>query len=304
MDSAERLDGWLPLAALRERLSESMRSLGGLALLTARVARQALRWPLDLRALSQQIESIGVRSMSVVLLTAVFSSMVITVQFELQLARFGAKEWTGNAVGVTLARELGPVLTALMVGGRVGAGIAAELGSMAVTEQIDAVRALGADPMRKLVVPRVLATLLVLPLMTAMAIVIGLVRARCIRRALEPDVHVTYFINAALRSDDPAGSVLGAGQDRVLRLQHLDRRLLPRPATRTAARSASASRRPRAVVISSVVTLVVRLLPDQALHRLRLGGAVSTTRRRERSVASSSERLERALRQHLRSSRA
>ena len=91
----------------------------------------------------------------------------------MQLARFGAKEWTGNAVGLTLARELGPVLTALMVGGRVGAGIAAELGSMAVTEQIDAVRVLGADPVHKLVVPRVLATLIVLPLMTAVAVVIG-----------------------------------------------------------------------------------------------------------------------------------
>ena len=91
---------------------------------------------------------IGLRSITIVLLTAVFSSMVITVQFALQLARFGAKEWVGSVVGVTLARELGPVMTALMVGGRVGAGIAAELGSMAVTEQIDAMRALGADPVQ------------------------------------------------------------------------------------------------------------------------------------------------------------
>src|SRR5688572_21023715 len=158
-----------------------------------------MHWPPDLRALAQQVESIGVRSMSVVLLTAVFSSMVITIQFLVQLSRFGAKEWTGNAVGVTLARELGPVLTALMVGGRVGAGIAAELGSMAVTEQIDAVRVLGADPVRKLVVPRVLATVIVLPLMTAMAVVIGLLSAALIANA-EPDINARYFVNAALRS--------------------------------------------------------------------------------------------------------
>ena len=156
------------------------------------------------------------RSTSVVLLTAVFSSMVITVQFELQLARFGAKEWAGNAVGVTLARELGPVMTALMVGGRVGAGIAAELGSMAVTEQIDAVRALGADPVRKLVVPRVLATLLVLPLMTAMAVVIG-VFAGALIAALEPDIarRVLHQRRAAL--DHARRLVLGPGQDGVLR---------------------------------------------------------------------------------------
>lgn len=168
-------------------------------MLGVRTARAAFGHPPDLRALALQIENIGLRSTSVVLLTAVFSSMVITVQFQVQLARFGAKEWTGNAVGLTLARELGPVLTALMVGGRVGAGIAAELGSMAVTEQVDAIRVLGADPVRKLVVPRVLATLIVLPLMSAAAIVIGVGSAALIA-GLEPDIHARFFINAALRS--------------------------------------------------------------------------------------------------------
>lgn len=184
---------------LRERIEQALEMLGGIGVLSTQVVRQALRRPFDVRALIEQIESIGVRSMSVVFLTAVFSSMVITVQFQVQLARFGAKEWAGNAVGVTLARELGPVMTALMVGGRVGAGIAAELGSMAVTEQIDAVRVLGADPVRKLVVPRVAACLFVLPLMTAMAVVIGLLAGAGIA-ALEPDTHLSYFINAALRS--------------------------------------------------------------------------------------------------------
>jgi len=184
---------------LRQRVLGAIETMGGIGLLTARTARQALRPPLDMRALMQQMESIGLRSMSVVFLTAVFSSMVITVQFSVQLARFGAKEWSGNAVGVTLARELGPVMTALMVGGRVGAGIAAELGSMAVTEQIDAVRALGADPVRRLVVPRVLATLIVLPLMSSMAVVIGVLAGSGIS-ALEPDGSFSYFLNAALRA--------------------------------------------------------------------------------------------------------
>ncbi len=174
-------------------------TLGEIGVLTAETARQAVRRPLGTRALVEQIDSIGVRSLSVVVLTAVFSSMVITLQFAFQLARFGAKEWSGNAVGVTLARELGPVMTALMVGGRVGAGIAAELGSMSVTEQIDAIRALGADPIKKLVVPRVLATLLVLPLMSSMAVVLGLAAGGAVA-TLDPEIRFSYFINAALRS--------------------------------------------------------------------------------------------------------
>jgi phospholipid/cholesterol/gamma-HCH transport system permease protein len=189
---------WSP-ARLHQRARGALETLGGIGVLSANVGRQALRPPFEVHALVEQIEAIGVRSMSVVFLTAVFSSMVITVQFAVQLARFGAKEWAGNAVGVTLARELGPVMTALMVGGRVGAGIAAELGSMSVTEQIDAVRALGADPVRKLAVPRVVATLMVLPLMTAMSVVIGVLAGATIA-ALEPDTHLSYFINAALRA--------------------------------------------------------------------------------------------------------
>ena len=171
----------------------------GLVRLAADALRKSSRRPFDWGALTEQIESIGVRSVSVVLLTAVFSSMVITVQFAAQLARFGAKEWVGSAVAVTLARELGPVMTALMVGGRVGAGIAAELGSMAVTEQIDAIRALGADPVKKLVVPRLLACLIVLPLMSAVAVVVGLL-AGALVSSLDPTVQVYSFIMAGLRS--------------------------------------------------------------------------------------------------------
>jgi phospholipid/cholesterol/gamma-HCH transport system permease protein len=189
-----------PLSAfVRARAQRALTTLGEVGILTAEAGRQLLRRPIGIPAIVEQIESIGVRSMSVVILTAVFSAMVITIQFSFQLARFGAKEWSGNAVGVTLARELGPVMTALMVGGRVGAGIAAELGSMAVTEQIDAVRALGADPVKKLVVPRLLATLLVLPLMSSMAVVLGTLAGGAVA-SLDPDVHFGYFINAALRS--------------------------------------------------------------------------------------------------------
>jgi phospholipid/cholesterol/gamma-HCH transport system permease protein len=179
-----------------EPLLQLLRLLGGVSSLTARAFTSGFQRPFERAELAKQIVQIGLRSMTIVLLTAVFSSMVITVQFALQLARFGAKAWVGSVVGVTLARELGPVMTALMVGGRVGAGIAAELGSMAVTEQIDALMALGADPIKKLVVPRVLAAMLVLPLMTAMAVVLGVIGGAVVA-SIDSELSFAHFYNAA-----------------------------------------------------------------------------------------------------------
>lgn len=173
--------------------------LGAVTRFAGTTFARAVRRPFGLGDIVAQIETIGMRSMSIVLLTAIFSSMVMTVQFALQLARFGAKEWVGSVIGVSLARELGPVLTALMVGGRVGAGIAAELGSMAVTEQVDAVRALGADPIKRLVVPRVIATMFVLPLLSTIAVVIG-VFGGAVMASIDVDVPMQQFYHAALRS--------------------------------------------------------------------------------------------------------
>lgn len=177
----------------------ALEQLGEVSVLSYRTFARALKPPLRLRSIVEQVHAVGVRSISIVLLTAIFSSMVITVQFALQLARFGAKEWVGNVVGVSLARELGPVLTALMVGGRVGAGVAAELGSMAVTEQLDAVRALGADPIKRLVVPRVIATTTMLPLLSTIAVVLGVLGGAVIA-SIDADVPVSQFYHAALRS--------------------------------------------------------------------------------------------------------
>jgi phospholipid/cholesterol/gamma-HCH transport system permease protein len=172
-----------------------VRLVGGAALLSGRVVRGGLQ-RFERAEFVRQIVQIGLRSSTIALLTAVFSAMVITVQFALQLARFGARGWVGSVVGVTLARELGPVMTALMVGGRVGAGITAELGSMAVTEQLDAIRALGADPVRKLVVPRVLASMLVMPLMTSMSVVLGVAGGAAIA-SLDAGQSFTHFFRGA-----------------------------------------------------------------------------------------------------------
>lgn len=185
--------------SMRQRAHEGMNYLGGIALLMDQTARALFRRPFDLDAILYQVEAIGLRSLSVATLTAVFSGMVMTVQFVAQLARFGAKEYVGSVVSLSLVRELSPVLTALMVGGRVGAGIAAELGSMVVTEQVDAIRAMGADPVKKLVVPRVAAGIIVLPLLTAFANVVGIFAAAIVAR-LTADVSFTYFITATVSS--------------------------------------------------------------------------------------------------------
>ncbi len=121
------------------------------------------------------MEQLGLRSLSIASLMAIFAGLVISLQFAFFLARFGVQHTVGKVVVLTLFRELGPVLTALTVGARIGSGITAELGSMKVTEQIDAIRALGADPIKKLVAPRLIACAIVLPVLSALADVFGLV---------------------------------------------------------------------------------------------------------------------------------
>jgi phospholipid/cholesterol/gamma-HCH transport system permease protein len=122
----------------------------------------------------EQLESIGVGSLSVVLLTGVFTGAVLALQSGLTLDQFGARPIVGRLVSASMVKELGPVLTALMLAGRVGSGIAAELGSMVVTDQINALRALGTDPIRKLVVPRVIAGVIMAPILTVISDFMGI----------------------------------------------------------------------------------------------------------------------------------
>ncbi len=131
--------------------------------------------PFYYRDVIEQFDVIGVGSLTVVLLTGMFTGMVLALQSGFTLDQFGARSMVGRLVSASIVKELGPVLTGLMVAGRVGSGIAAELGSMMVTDQIAALRALGTDPIRKLVVPRILAGLIMVPLLTIIASGIGMV---------------------------------------------------------------------------------------------------------------------------------
>ena len=138
------------------------------------IGRGAVTRPIYYRDIIEQFDLIGVGSLTVVLLTGFFTGAVLALQSGLTLDQFGAREAVGRLVSASMVKELGPVLTALMVSGRVGSGIAAELGSMAVTDQINALRALGTDPVRKLAVPRVLAGTVMVPVLSIIAGAVGI----------------------------------------------------------------------------------------------------------------------------------
>src|SRR5499425_1804022 len=148
---------------------------GGVGLLTKQVFRSLALPPKYFRLIVDEIEAMGVRSLGVAMVAAIFTGMVFTIQSAVNMGRFGAESYVGPVAALAILRELGPVLTAILVGGKVASGITAELGSMKVTEQIDALRTLGVNYIKRLIVPRVLAALLVFPLLTALADFIALV---------------------------------------------------------------------------------------------------------------------------------
>ena len=147
---------------------------GGVGLLTAQVLRSLALPPKNFRLIVLEIETMGVRSLGVALTASVFTGMVFALQSAVNMARFGAETYVGPISALAILRELGPVLTAILVGGKVASGITAELGSMKVTEQIDALRALGVNYVKRLIVPRILAALVVFPVVTVLADGVGL----------------------------------------------------------------------------------------------------------------------------------
>src|ERR1700740_1725783 len=145
-----------------------------MSLLAGRAARGVFKKPRYLPETVAQMDYVGVGSLTIIVLTGFFTGGVLTLQTYQTLASYGAVDQLGYLVSISLVRELGPVLTALMVTGRVVSAISAELGSMVVSEQIAAMRALGTDPIRKLVWPWLFALLVSLPLLTVLADVLGI----------------------------------------------------------------------------------------------------------------------------------
>lgn len=182
--------------------------LGDVSLLTWQTFRSIARRPLEWDSTMLQMESLGVRSMGIVTVTSVFIGMVMTIQFAFGLQRFGGLEYIPRVVSLSFCRELAPTLTAVIVGGRIGSGMAAEVGAMNVTEQVDAIRALGADPAKKLVLPRVLAAIMVMPLLSLYALALGVGGAVFIC-AVQFDISPRFFLNSSLESVRIADFVVG-----------------------------------------------------------------------------------------------
>ncbi len=182
------------LASMGKAFLEAMEFVGGVSYLSARFLLALFQKHFPFQETIKQFEEVGIKSASLTNLIALFTGLVIAVQFIVGLERFGLQLYTGQIVGIAITRELGPVLTALMVAARVGAGITAEIGSMNVTEQVSAIEAMGANPVQKLVVPRVIATTFCTPILTVVADFVGILGAMIITM-VETQVGGRYFLD-------------------------------------------------------------------------------------------------------------
>jgi phospholipid/cholesterol/gamma-HCH transport system permease protein len=160
---------------LAEGVKKGILDVQEYALLSAKSVTNLFQPPYYVQDVLDQMDIIGVGSLPIVVLTGFFIGAVMVLQTAAQFERFGQTALTADVVSLALVRELGPTITGLLVAGRNSSGMASELGSMVVTEQVDAMRSMGTDPTRKLVTPRVVATVLMLPLLTAMADFVGLI---------------------------------------------------------------------------------------------------------------------------------
>jgi phospholipid/cholesterol/gamma-HCH transport system permease protein len=201
-----------------------------------------------------QMDDIGVGSLPIVLLSGFFIGAVLVLQTGAQFARFGQTALTGDAVAEALVRELGPTLTGILVAGRCASGIASEIGSMLVTEQVDAMRAMGTDPSRKLVTPRVLATILVLPMLTVLNDFLGLLGG-CVASIFSLRLGAVEFWTRAMNALDFADLMQGLAKPLVygfiLATVGCYKGLTVRGGTQGVGRATT-----QAVVVSSVLIIV------------------------------------------------
>ena len=166
-------------------------------LVARQLARRTLAVPGDLPLSEAVRRAQDAEAGGIVTVTSLFIGMVMSTQFAFGLQKFGGMEYTGRVVALTFARELAPTLTAVIVGGRIGAGMTAELGAMAVTEQLDAISALGADPVKKLVLPRLIASIFVLPIVGTFALILGFTGAMVITDS-QFGIPAAFFFQSAL----------------------------------------------------------------------------------------------------------
>ncbi|MCM2280336.1 MAG: ABC transporter permease [Bdellovibrionaceae bacterium] len=190
------------------KVLDLLRQLGGEWILLQQVVKELSRRPLYGRLIVDQIYQIGIRSSSLVLITAASTGMVMALQFGLGLEKFGGKLYVPKIVSLSIVREIGPVFCSLMLAARVGAGIASEIGSMVVTQQIDAIRALGTSPIKKIVIPRIIGCVIALPLLTAMGDLVGVTGGLLVGKHelnLDPSFYLEKIFSTITITDYMAG---------------------------------------------------------------------------------------------------
>ena len=196
------------LTTIGERARGATTGVYDYFVLGARATRFVAARPFYWRDVLTQMDRIGVGSIPIVMLTGMFTGMVLALQSSVELTRFGADIYVGNLVGASMIRELGPVLCSLMIAGRAGSGIAAEIGSMRVTEQIDALQSFGTDPIKKLVTPRLVAAFIMLPILTLLADSIGIMGGLIIA-TLRIGIPARSYMNGVFSTTAQSGFVLG-----------------------------------------------------------------------------------------------
>ncbi len=179
---------------LFKTIDSAAEQAGALARLGARATAGLFTPPFDFRAGIAQMDQIGVRSLGVAGITTIFTGMVLALQTAYSLPGLGVKYYIGTVVSKSLVRELAPVLVALIVGGRIGSGMTAELGTMKVTEQIDALRSMAADPIKKLVVPKLAATIVMLPVLTLIGDLLGIFGGMLVA-VFQLDLTAAFYLN-------------------------------------------------------------------------------------------------------------
>jgi len=246
-----------PVSALNDLLKEKVAAVQDFTLLGWQAARKIFGRPRYLADTLDQMDIIGVGSLPIVILASFFIGAVLVLQTADQFVRFGSPGLTGDVVSLALVREIGPVIIALLVAGRVSSGIASELGSMLVSEQIDAMRALGTDPVKKLVIPRLVATILMLPLLTIVGDFVGLLGGLVVSKfvaRINPVQYWTRAYNAIEFGDGFQGLVKPFVFGLIIALVGCYYGLTTRGGTQGVGRSTT-----QAVVVASVLILVSNL---------------------------------------------
>jgi phospholipid/cholesterol/gamma-HCH transport system permease protein len=188
--------------------------IGGVGYLARDLFRELFKGKFEFNLFMEQIYQIGTRSLPLIALTALCEGMVMTLQFGIGLSKFGGQPYVPKIVSLSILREMGPVFTSLMIAARVGAGIASEVGSMVVSQQVDAMRALGTSPIKKIVVPRVLACMLTLPILGTLANIIGVTGAAVVGH-MELRLDSGFFIQKVFSTIHVADYYSGVGKTLV-----------------------------------------------------------------------------------------